>query len=484
MLYISHSKAGRPGCAPGQRRYTPGRNALFVAGLLIASSAWAQTAPQLSSVTPPDGATDIAVTSGFVFEFDQPMDTSVILAPSFPPFFVGNFEVSAGAESPIFDSLWSNDGRTLTAQLFVGELPTGTLIEWTLNPAGGAELLVSEGGGPLATVSGSFTTEGQSTGGDADCDGVPDTWGFYGIFKGANYEQASTADPLPAADYPYTFGALVGSPEAGAPLSAGSLRFPDGSSQDLDSGFGTLSFLSSPPSESLLDSLFPAGSYTLRFTQTGEPDRVIPMAMPANSVPVPKLANFDEAQTISAAQDFVLLWNQFDAAGPDDQISLTVESDFSANIIFQAPDLCVPSELPATATSVVIPANTLLPDQIYTATLTFSTAFYLSTDAVPEMSGSGTVARATTFTLDTSTGGTGQAVPATLSSVLPISSGNPRFDVSGSVGHTYSIERTATLINPSWLNVGTVTMDGAGQGVFVDTTAGQVFPLFYRAVTN
>ena len=53
-------------------------------GFLIFATftAFPQAAPKLSSVSPSDGATQVATTSPIVFVFDQAMDTNVFLVPS------------------------------------------------------------------------------------------------------------------------------------------------------------------------------------------------------------------------------------------------------------------------------------------------------------------------------------------------------------------------------------------------------------------
>jgi len=61
---------------------------------------------------------------------------------------------------------------------------------------------------------------------------------------------------------------------------------------------------------------------------------------------------------------------------------------------------------------------------------------------------------------------------------------NPQLTISGTAGAIYSIQRTSTLINPTWNSAGTVTIPAGGTGTFEDTDATLVFPAFYRAVGN
>jgi hypothetical protein len=59
------------------------------------------------------------------------------------------------------------------------------------------------------------------------------------------------------------------------------------------------------------------GPHILRFTQTGQPERVIPINVTEDSPPVPRVINFDAAQAITATQDFTLEWEPFANASGD-----------------------------------------------------------------------------------------------------------------------------------------------------------------------
>jgi len=204
--------------------------------------------------------------------------------------------------------------------------------------------------------------------------------------------------------------------------------------------------------------------------------------MPTATVPVPKIANYTEAQSVNHAQDFTLRWNAFTGAGANDHLSLIIFDRNVGGVVFRAPDLCVPRELPVSATSIVLPANTLQNNRTYEATLMFGRMFYFSTNAVPEMSGSGHIGRQTTFTVKTGTGGTGAAATFTGCRMLP--NGNPEMTLAGTPLRTYTIQRTGTVGAAVWTQVGSVTMNAAGTGVFEDAQAGKSLPLFYRAVAN
>ena len=430
----------------------------------------ASTGPTLLSSVPANGATGVAVDSQVEFKFSQAMKTNVPAAVSW---------TGTGIDASKFTYTWSADARSLFCK-YTGNLPANTQITWLLNPSAAPVKLESQAGQtlPVDIYSGQF-----KTGSSCNAGGLPDGWGTYNLSKTSNFEQTSPADPVPQTDESaFTFGAFVNGSQSGGALTAGSVSLPNGTQTNLTvfGNFGSL--IETPTSEAALNTAFPAGNYTLRFTQTSQPERVISMTMTATAPPVPKIVNFTETQAVNAAADFTLRWNGIPGAGTDDQLSIFI-TDTTGNVLFQAPDPCFPRVLPVTATSVVIPANTLPPNQTFSATLLFGHSFYRSTNAVPEMAGFGSIVRETHFDIKTGTGG-GTVLPATLSSFSLLANGNPKFKLTGTVAHGYTLQRTGNLRTPNWQQVGTVTTDALGSALFEDTQVGKVFPLFYRAVAN
>ncbi len=440
------------------------------------------TAPKLVSSSPADGAIDVSVTTTVVFVFDQAMQKNPALG-GFPPTVIGAIAWGGtGLTATKFTYAWSTDGKTLTCT-YAGELPGNTEITWALNP-GTVIQLQNEAGEvlPSGTYSGSFMT-GQGSGGE-DCNpsGVPSTWGAYTLSKASTYVQTSAADPVPETQSPFVFAVFVSGPQGGPAPTAGSVTLPDNTTQPLQALLSYLMFNDTPATQTALDTLYPAGNYTLRFTQTGTAERVISMALPAAGLPVPKIANFAAAQAVNATQDFTLSWNPFTGAGASDYISLTI-TDEQGNVLFQAPNPCVPRDLAVTATSIVIPANTLNTNKLYSGSLAFGHLAYSSTNAVPDMSGFAGVMHSTRFTVNTGAPST-VGDPARFTGFRLLPNGNPEMDLTGTATHAYTIQRTGSLTDPNWTSAGTVTMDGAGTAVFEDTGAVKIFPLFYRAVAN
>jgi len=206
------------------------------------------------------------------------------------------------------------------------------------------------------------------------------------------------------------------------------------------------------------------------------------MAMPATPSVIPKIANYAEAQAIDATNDFTVRWNAFSPQGPGAFIRLII-SDELGNLVFLAPNPCVPRDLDPTATSIVIPANYFHPELNYTGQLQFGFNFYVSTNDVPQMVGYGAVLRNTSFALKAASAG-GTVAPANFTGYRILPNGHPELNLFGSAGKIYNIHRTGSLASPTWSILSPVTMNASGTAVFEDTNTALTFPAFYRAVGN
>lgn len=436
-------------------------------------------APRLVSVSPANGATDVSPASSVVFIFDQEMDTSVPPIPGAPPFSLGNYQFGPVAVSGLFSGSWGADRHTLTFQPLAAVAP-GTTVTWSLNPVGTAVPLKSATGQALAVTNGSYQVVGN-TGGNTNelCGGPSPFSGSYVLTKNLNYDQTGPNAVTLRPEAPPTFGAFVESPVGGPAVTNATLAFPNNAVIGLSNAFGHFIFLQSRASESELEALAPPGNYVMRIAQSGQVERVIPMTVPATPASIPTIANYAEARAIDASKNFTLVWNRYSPQGANAFISVQITDDFG-NLIFLAPNPCVPRVLAPNATSVVIPANYLKPGFTYHGVISFGITFYSSSNAVPQMIGYGSVQRTTMFDLVTA-GGTGGAAPAifTASRVLP--NGHPQFELSGTPARIYAIQRTGSLGSPNWTSVGSVTMDGAGKAVFEDSSGVLGRSDFYRA---
>ncbi len=441
--------------------------------------------PKLLATTPANGATAVPVTAAVRFVFDQAMQKNPGVGGA-PPFAPGAVAwAGTGLDPAKFTYAWSQDGKTLLAE-YSGDLPGSSEISWALNPATALVKLANEAGNelPEGLYSGSFTTAAGSGGGEpCDSNGIPDEWGVYTVSKVFNYVQESAADPTGVLEDALNFGAVVQSPELGPAVTAAQVTVPSNAAKTLEGvpfgGFFVFSEVFDTPAA--LNTAYPGGNYTLKFTQIGQSERSIAMTMPGSTPPTPKISNFAEAQAINATQAFTVRWNAFTGASADDSILFSIMDQ--ATEVFSAPDPCVPRELAVTATSIEIPANTLAAGKSYRATLSFGDVFYFSSNAVPNMVGFASVSVTTELEIRTTGGGgPGPAAPARFTSYRMLENGRPQMSLTGTAGRTYTLER-ATRISPGdWQAAGTVVMDAGGNATFEDAQPGAFRPLYYRAV--
>lgn len=435
-------------------------------------------APGMGAVTPADNTEIVPTNTAVTFRFTQAMKKIVLPgAPSPSVKWTG-----IGLDTAKFRYAWSVDGRSLTAE-YDGGFPRKTRVDWELNPVGASIVFESQTGKPMPTgiYHGGFTTAAT-----VPCTVIPfPTWGSYGVNKRSGFQQTSSADPVESSksdEFPasHIFSTVVQSPAFGPNVTAASIQLPDGTRTNL-TNFGLISYYEVKPTEAALDAAFPVGTYTLRFTQTGLPEHVIAMNMTASDLPpVPTLANYTAAQSIEASRNFTLSWKPFSNADADDLISLLLYND-EGGVVFQAPDYCLPIPLKPTETSVVIPADTLIKDHTYNGELLFGKSFYSSTNTVPEMWGYGYRLRATHFTVSTGSGGNPDQ-PAVVFGVRVQPGGKAAFDLKGTATRTYGVQRADQLDAATWTEVGTVVMDAAGAGGFVDPQPLGVSPRLYRVV--
>ncbi|MBL9128978.1 MAG: Ig-like domain-containing protein, partial [Verrucomicrobiales bacterium] len=434
------------------------------------------TAPVLVSSSPANDSIRVDPTTVVSFNFDQPMKTNTPIADAVA--WTGQ-----GLDASKFRYAWSVNGRGLLCD-YEGNLPANTEIRWALNPANATSKLQNPAGLalPSGTYAGAFTT---GSGIPCITPGLPPDWGSYSVFKTSSFRQDSSGDPVPSAEsHSFNFGVVVQGPSLGPVATAGSLTYPDATRVALTALPGQfVQDIRYFDTEEAQDAATPAGNYTLRFTLGTLPESVATMALPAIAPPVPRIVNFDAGQNIRADADFTLTWNAFPGAGADDYISIMILDD-RGRTRFSAPDPCVPIELPVTATSIVIPAKTFATNSLLTGTIIFYRGFYESTNAIPKMAGSGSILRNTQFSLRTlGGGGTGNpAAPARFSNPRLSPDGKPVFDIGGTPGTRYTIQRSGQVgSNANWSNASTVTLDAAGKGTAQDNSAPPTYPLFYRA---
>jgi hypothetical protein len=392
------------------------------------------TPPTLAESIPANNATNVT-TSGFqpiAFTFSEPMSETQVI------------QWSSNLTPDSFTYIWSSDKMSLICYYAAG-LPGSSTITWTLNPtAGNAANFRDLAGNQLAinTYSGKFTTMQGST--NNPCNDTNSLSQIAGVMvtKSYNYLQTSAAvpvfDPLEGA----FFYASIRGP---ATLTEASVVAPSTPAAthplEVFTLFGDTTAYYSDDQTNLtaFDTAYPSGNYQISATAAGIPYSTMAPLIDTGKPTVPRIANFAAAQTVDADTDFTLQWDAYPSAGADDAISLSITD--ATGSVFHAPDKCIPIDLPATATSIVIPKGTFKPGISYNGTLDFfhmaSTDLTLLPGGQPGLTA---LSRTTKFKLTTTGGGT---LPApVISNAKILNKTQIQFQVACTAGHSLVIRGT------------------------------------------
>ena len=411
--------------------------------------------PFLIFSDPVNGATGVSVNTPIKFTFttDMATDNRVAWSPN--------------VNTADLVCTQSADKTELTCTPTTG-WPVG-LITWDLSSFKSAD------GTPILAlnVQGKFTTSsGSSTNNPCDNPGGSKTAGF-SLFKQVRYTQSSVNAPVLEADSPASLGVSLVSPSTNSVTQA-TLKVPSGSTSTLMNFFGTFFLFDNFNTQNELDAAYPTGVYTLTVSRQDGTSGSATLTLANNNYPpIPQINNFPATQAIDSALDFVMQWNGFAGATAEDFISITISDQ--TGVVFQAPDPCVPRLLPNTATSVVIPGNTLQPGKIYDASLSY---FSSSRDnSIADIPGSVGFSKTTSFKIST-TGGN----PVNLAPV--VNAGN---------NQTITLPGTATLSGtitddnlpnpPGTLTLQWSQVSGPGTATFANASAASTTVSFSQAGT-
>jgi hypothetical protein len=336
---------------------------------------------------------------------------------------------------------------------------------------------------------------GQDTSGNT-LQGVPD--GFYYIGSGGGgggggtpcttpthtntsftlgetwlYDQTSAAVPTPAAGGAYEALAEV-SLISNLTATAATVMLPGGSVSNLPNLTGdgqTFFTFDGETNTTVLNSSWPAGTYTFNVTGTSPSFPSVPVTFNLTQPNVPQIANFAASQEVDATKAFTLTWNSFSTRAGTNQIFISIGYNSCAGTGFS-------TNLPGTATSVTIPANTFVPGSNYlNSTIGFINASG-TTSTSPKYTAGADRATVTSFTLTTIGGGSG-GVSVNLSN--PVwSGGSITFTLTATAGIPITVQTSTSLQSNSWTTLVT-TNSGTGTVTITDTPSKSVSTHFYRA---
>jgi hypothetical protein len=428
------------------------------------------TPPTLTTSTPANNAVNV-LTTGFqpiIFTFSEPMAETE------------SIQWSANVIGSSFTYLWSADKTSLMCYYAAG-LPGSSTITWTLNPtAGNSANFRDLAGNVLAinTYTGKFTTvQGPTNNPCSDTNTLNQTAGVT-VSKLYNYLQTSVAAPVFDPVEGAFFSASLRGPST---LTAASVVVPStpAATHPLEvlSIFGNASAYYDDQQTNLtaFDAAYPPGDYQISAVSAGTTYNTTAPLPDSGKPTVPHVANFTAAQSVDPNADFTLQWDVYPSPTAFDVISLTISD--ATNMVFHAPDKCIPINLDATATSIVIPKGTFQPGISYTGSLQFfhlaSTDITLLPGGSPGMSG---LSRTTKFKL-TTTGGVTLPAPV-ISNAKVLNKTQIQFQVTCTTGHSLVIRSTPDFktFTPAY------TTNVTTSPVTVTIPLGADTRMFYQAV--
>jgi hypothetical protein len=203
----------------------------------------------------------------------------------------------------------------------------------------------------------------------------------------------------------------------------------------------------------------------------------VALDFPLDYPPTPEIFNLAAAQTIDPAADFLLQWNGIPGATDRDMLQLTI---IAGEFRFVAPDLCLPRLLPNTATSIVIPKNTLPTNTTFHSTLSFSRTLGSNTNSIPDLIAFSYNEKSVQFTLKTTGGGTTPTRPRFVGCRM-LANGHFQLELEGKVGQNCAIEVSGNLTPGSWSTLQTVVITASGRATVDDPRTGSPVRKYYRA---
>jgi hypothetical protein len=278
----------------------------------------------------------------------------------------------------------------------------------------------------------------------------------YTVAEAGIYYETNATGPVIAASNAYIFAATVNL-KTNYTSTFATLAVPDQGPQPMkDENSRIFTVEADATNFAELNAAYPGGYYS--FVVSNDYTTV---PFPTNAVlpNAPTLSDYVGDQSINPAQNFTLRWNAFSSGQTKDVIDVNVAQE-SGGSVFQTPAFGCPGGLDGTATSVIIPANTLASNQTYRAEITFVDVLTLDTNSTPFVALLAGTEAETYATIATSAAISGPV----LTNFLGLADGSVRFDLATMPGVTYTIQYNSTLNNPAgWTPL--LTTDALGNSV-------------------
>jgi len=399
-------------------------------------------APWLVRTEPPIGTTNVKDISAIMFEFSEPMDASVDLSQA--------IQWTGVADANNFSYTWADDDTRLFCR-YTPSLPLDTTINWTLNPSVGLDNAASASGAAKQIA---FVTRLQDAAGNA-LQNTPQS-GDFTTASGSNVGEKDVlrflmtksdtywqdgASIISAEDFNFGFEAELNgfntissveiTPPGGSPITF--YGEGHGDEIEIDAQYAE---------KSDLDAHAPNGTVGIQFNTFHDGTQTLSLDMPADAYPnIPMIQNHTALGTVDSSAAFTLNWNAFSNPGEDDAIVVIVSNEFDREI-FETPFPGQMSVLPASATSLTIPANTLPPGRTLEAEIAFLKAAHIDDTSYAGVHCYAAFATLTIFEITT----TGVPIIANLD-MTSGDQGSFQFRLLGEKKMTYTIESSTDFSN-------------------------------------
>lgn len=320
-------------------------------GIQAAAQSGVAMGADLKRVIPSDYQSDVARDSAVVFRFTHPMN------PSYQA--VG--WSGSGLNPANFTYQWKDGNRVLWCK-YIGALPAGARIDWTLDLTGFRD---SAGFRLSGSRSGYFTTTMDEP------ESPPDVDGFY-VVKAQGFRQTGTAPvatgmfgcdstvELAAFNRAFEPATLT----VGATATTGRLQ-----PSEWDPMMGIEATFASKTD---LDRFFANGTLTFNLTTVadGVKSLVLDLGTTDNYPAAPTVTNLASLQAINPSSDTTITWNALSGWSPamfvgSGRIELEIENDQGNEVMW------VDNEDLTSGTQCTIPAGTLWPGRTYHISLGF-----------------------------------------------------------------------------------------------------------------